>query len=226
MGLAHRDLSPENIMMDDNNALVIDFGLCHRVPYTEEIENAQQEPQEQHRVEPIETMLNNQENFPFWHRRLVRPQPPAGKLPYMAPEFYTGRHAFDGELYDVWSAGTVMFCMLTGAPSYEFPHPMNIRFKQMTTNLDGIFQDLGIHVSLEAVDLLRHMLAVNPSERFMLSDVLAHAWFQMGFKDDDDHDDDDDDDNEDDDDDDDDSNDSSRSDDDVGKNVKRLLCSH
>ena len=34
MKICHRDLSPENMIILDNNALVIDFGMCLRVPYT------------------------------------------------------------------------------------------------------------------------------------------------------------------------------------------------
>lgn len=34
MQICHRDLSPENMIILDNKTLVIDFGMCLRIPYT------------------------------------------------------------------------------------------------------------------------------------------------------------------------------------------------
>jgi serine/threonine protein kinase len=34
-GVCHRDLSPENVMIDENNALIIDMGMAILVPYTD-----------------------------------------------------------------------------------------------------------------------------------------------------------------------------------------------
>jgi serine/threonine protein kinase len=34
-GVCHRDLSPENVMIDENNSLIIDMGMAIRVPYTD-----------------------------------------------------------------------------------------------------------------------------------------------------------------------------------------------
>jgi len=69
MKICHKDLSPENMIILDNNALVIDFGMCLRIPYT------------------------------TTGRHLISPQTPCGKLPHMAPELYRKRafdgHAVD-----------------------------------------------------------------------------------------------------------------------------------
>jgi Ser/Thr protein kinase RdoA (MazF antagonist) len=31
--ICHKDLSPENLMILGNNSLIIDFGMCLRIPY-------------------------------------------------------------------------------------------------------------------------------------------------------------------------------------------------
>merc|ERR1712226_1688672 len=103
-GICHRDLSPENVMMDHNRCLVIDFGMCLRVPY----------------VDPQSGQVTDISRGT--RRRLLTPQGACGKLPYMSPEIYKNRHAFDGELADVWTAGTILFCMLSGNRSYQRPH--------------------------------------------------------------------------------------------------------
>jgi serine/threonine protein kinase len=35
-GICHRDLSPENVMIDGNGALIIDMGMCLRVPCSDQ----------------------------------------------------------------------------------------------------------------------------------------------------------------------------------------------
>eukprot|EP00804_Cyclotella_cryptica_P000773 CCRYP_001040-RA/>CCRYP_001040-RA protein AED:0.41 eAED:0.47 QI:0/0.33/0.25/1/0.33/0.5/4/0/303 len=56
--ICHRDLSPENVIIMDGTALVIDLGMCLRIPYTNE------------------------------ERYLISAQNPCGKLPHIAPEIY------------------------------------------------------------------------------------------------------------------------------------------
>lgn len=56
MQICHRDLSPENMIIFDNKSLVIDFGMCLRIPHSHS------------------------------GMHLITPQLPCGKLPHMAPE--------------------------------------------------------------------------------------------------------------------------------------------
>jgi hypothetical protein len=36
-----------------------------------------------------------------------------------SPEVFKNREPFNGELVDVWTLGTILFCMLTGNRSYQ-----------------------------------------------------------------------------------------------------------
>jgi len=67
-GICHRDLSPENVMIDGHEGLIIDMGMCLRVPY--------RDPQHVDRV----TDISGAHGEP---RCFFRPQGPCGKLPYM-----------------------------------------------------------------------------------------------------------------------------------------------
>ena len=88
LGLCHRDLSPENVIIKSGNGAVIDLGMCLRVPHFAD--------------EGVVT------------RRLINPQGRLGKLPYMSPEIYRNVDAFDGYAVDMWGCGTILFYLLTG----------------------------------------------------------------------------------------------------------------
>jgi serine/threonine protein kinase len=96
-GICHRDLSPENVMIDGNGALIIDMGMCLRAPCSD-----QNNPEEATDVTKGSM------------RRLMSPQGACGKLPCMSPEIYRNRSPFDGGAVDVWTAGTILFCMISG----------------------------------------------------------------------------------------------------------------
>ncbi|KAL3945450.1 MAG: hypothetical protein SGBAC_000503 [Bacillariaceae sp.] len=68
-GICHRDISPENVMIDNDGCLIIDMGMALRIPYTD--------PNTPNSVTDITRGT---------HRRLIRPQGACGKLPYMSPE--------------------------------------------------------------------------------------------------------------------------------------------
>ena len=65
-GVTHRDLSPENVMIDDGNSLIIDMGMAIRVPYTD----------------PKSTTNGVTDIAHGTNRRLILPQGACGKLPY------------------------------------------------------------------------------------------------------------------------------------------------
>lgn len=118
-GICHRDLSPENVMIDEHESLIIDMGMCLRIPYPSGEEHV-----------PIQDAPEGV------HRCLILPQGQSGKLPYMvrimllsshrnlindcyrqSPEVFTNKGPFDGHAIDVWTCGTILFCMLTGTKS-------------------------------------------------------------------------------------------------------------
>lgn len=161
VGICHRDLSPENIMIDKQNSLIIDMGMCIRMPYST-------------RNGPPDTVTDISQGT---RRRLLKRQGACGKLPYMSPEIFRNQDDFDGEAVDVWTMGTILFCMLSGNRSYERPHESDPQFYWMTRGLVNLLKDWGVVLTDEAVDLLTGMLQVDPRLRLSLEEVANHSWF-------------------------------------------------
>eukprot|EP00521_Asterionellopsis_glacialis_P016723 CAMPEP_0195300208 /NCGR_PEP_ID=MMETSP0707-20130614/26956_1 /TAXON_ID=33640 /ORGANISM="Asterionellopsis glacialis, Strain CCMP134" /LENGTH=457 /DNA_ID=CAMNT_0040362837 /DNA_START=159 /DNA_END=1532 /DNA_ORIENTATION=+ len=162
-GVCHRDLSPENIMMEKDCSLIIDMGMCLRIPYS----NPGNPPE-------VVTDITQGSN-----RRLIKPQGACGKLPYMSPEIYKNQTAFDGEAVDVFTAGTILFCMLSGNKSYERPEITDSQFYWMTHGLSQLLESWGVDLSREALKLLEGMLHISPKLRLSLDEVIDHPWFSF-----------------------------------------------
>lgn len=87
-GVCHRDLCMENMMVDEHDdIIVIDFGLCLRVPYTDP-----------HNKNLLTDVSGNTV------RRLIKAQGQGGKWEYICPEVMT-RQDCDGFAIDLWSVG-------------------------------------------------------------------------------------------------------------------------
>jgi serine/threonine protein kinase len=110
-------------------------------------------------------------------KRLLKPQGACGKLPYMSPEIYRNRDDFDGEAVDVWTVGTILFCMLSGNRSYETPHKSDAQFYWMTHGLTTLLNDWGVDLSNDAIDLLQGMLKLNPRDRLTIQEIENHPWY-------------------------------------------------
>mmetsp|Transcript_29257 Transcript_29257/g.44923 ORF Transcript_29257/g.44923 Transcript_29257/m.44923 type:complete len:411 (+) Transcript_29257:625-1857(+) len=163
-GVCHRDLSLENILVNRDRCLVIDMGMCLRVPYTD--------PNNSGRTVDV-----NQGTM----RRLMRPQGTCGKHNYMSPEVYNNTSPFDGFSIDLWSAGVILYIMLTGFPPYDNATIADQRFELIVNG--RLVEQLGnwdIHLSKDAGKLLQSMLTLAPSERPTLAQVMAHPWVVNG----------------------------------------------
>lgn len=168
-------------------AVVIDMGMCLRVPYQIEkdstiieitdIQNAKNKG-----AMPIGRQIpGNSSTSSTLHRRrcLIKPQGTCGKLPYMSPEIYRNREPFDGEAADMWTLGTILFCMVTGNRSYQRPHMSDAQFYWMTVGLEKLLQDWNVQLSPEGVHLLKNLLKVDPRLRLTLDEVRTHPWFDF-----------------------------------------------
>lgn len=159
-GICHRDLSLENILVDDDNCLIIDFGMCLRVPYT-----SRQNP----------SSIADVNNGVM--RRLLRPQGTCGKHNYMSPEIFNNTSSFDGFAIDLWAAGVILYIMLTGFPPYDHATRADQRFEIIVEGqLMDQLRTWEIELSEEAGELLQAMLRMNPRDRLSLEEVMNHPW--------------------------------------------------
>uniref|UniRef100_H3GDM1 Protein kinase domain-containing protein n=1 Tax=Phytophthora ramorum TaxID=164328 RepID=H3GDM1_PHYRM len=146
-GIAHRDLSLENVLLSRNGgaggrpfgtAKICDFGLSTNAA----------------RV---------------CHERV-------GKAYYMAPEVVAGV-PYDPLAADVWSLGIILFVMLTGSPLTPLASEEEKEFVAlMKFGVGRILESwrMGGLVSLATVHLLVRMLTVNPATRLTVGDVAEH----------------------------------------------------
>ena len=156
--LCHRDLSPENLLIRSDLALVIDLGMCLRVPHAPAASN-------QFDSSGVESGTSC--------RRLIKPQGTVGKFPYMSPEIYRNLRGFDGYAVDMWTAGTILFFLLTGT---KYERPYDPVFNAMTQNLAGLLVHWGLDLSREAVDLISGLITIDPKDRMTLEEAIVQPW--------------------------------------------------
>lgn len=98
-----------------------------------------------------------------------------GSPHYAAPEIVSGLH-YHGAESDVWSCGVILFALLTGRLPFDDDNIRDLLLKVQVGEYE-IVEDL----SPEAVDLIHHMLTVNPEARIKTRDILKHPFVKRYY---------------------------------------------
>jgi serine/threonine protein kinase len=102
-----------------------------------------------------------------------------GTKGYQAPELLLNR-PYDMSA-DVFSAGVVLFILLTGYPPFEQAHKSDRWFRPLAKGDYRKFWELHQGCTIgndpDAKDLLQRMLTYNPKNRITLAEVKRHKWF-------------------------------------------------
>ncbi|EHA8587279.1 calcium-dependent protein kinase 10 [Cocos nucifera] len=94
---------------------------------------------------------------------------------YVAPEVLKKRY---GPEADVWSAGVIIYILLSGVPPFWAETEQGIFEEVLHGELD--FQsDPWPSISESAKDLVRRMLVRDPKRRLTAHEVLCHPWVQV-----------------------------------------------
>jgi serine/threonine protein kinase len=157
VGVAHRDVSLENVMVRDGVCKIGDFGLSTHVHLDR-------------------TAHREEGNL---SDRVVEGR--VGKLGYMAPEVAAG-HPYDPFLADVWSMGVSFFILLTGSPLIEMASvdcPGFRAFRRL--GLRRVLTDWKMIDDFheETINLAERMLEVDPHNRIPLQAILRHSAFDL-----------------------------------------------
>mmetsp|Transcript_14814 Transcript_14814/g.41280 ORF Transcript_14814/g.41280 Transcript_14814/m.41280 type:complete len:398 (+) Transcript_14814:424-1617(+) len=164
VGICHRDLSLENILVHTDNCFIIDMGMCLLVPYSD--------PANPGGVTDVRGGTI---------RRLIKPHGVCGKRNYMSPEIKANVDAFDGFAIDLWAAGVILYIMITGFPPYEEASRTDERFDIIVSGrLVAQLREWQVPISPDAGDLLQSILREDPRDRSTLAEVMAHPWVVNG----------------------------------------------
>ena len=157
MGVAHRDMSLENVIHDrtSNTVKIIDFGMCIKVP----------------RDEATGTHM------------YVPPQGRCGKKNYISPEVLQNNQNFNPMKSDIWALGVILFTMLTGFPPVDTATTADPRYRMISAgHLRTLLDSWNVnHLSNSAIDLMENILRPNPGDRLTLAEIRLHPWCVEGF---------------------------------------------
>ena len=96
-----------------------------------------------------------------------------GTAYYVSPEILEGKYT---ELCDIWSAGVILYILLSGDPPFNGPSDAAI-YKKISERIFNFPEKKWRNISNDAKDLICHML-VPEKERYTAEDVLKHPWFK------------------------------------------------
>ncbi|TNY23079.1 Other/AUR protein kinase [Rhodotorula diobovata] len=95
-----------------------------------------------------------------------------GTLDYLPPEMVENKEHTDA--VDLWALGVLTYEFLVGAPPFEDMSGHSATYKKITR----LEYSIPSHVSVEAADLIRKLLRLNPLDRLPLKDVAVHPWIK------------------------------------------------
>ncbi|KAJ7957132.1 Calcium-dependent protein kinase [Quillaja saponaria] len=91
---------------------------------------------------------------------------------YVAPEVLRKHYGLEA---DVWSAGVILYILLSGVPPFWAETEMGI-FRQILIGKLDFQSEPWPSISESAKDLIRKMLDQNPKKRLTAHEVLCHPW--------------------------------------------------
>ena len=92
---------------------------------------------------------------------------------YASPEMLLNK-PYKGICTDIWSSGIVLYSMLVGNLPFD-DDEINFLYEHIK---NGNFF-LPSYLSLEAIDLLKKILQIDPEKRITLNEIKKHPWFNM-----------------------------------------------
>ena len=100
-----------------------------------------------------------------------------GSPGYVAPELLEDKGYYTKA--DVFSAGIILYVMLTGRPAFPGAniHDILMKNKHCDISFPPKYWD---RISAEAKDLVHLLVHKDPRQRISASEALKHPWFQDG----------------------------------------------
>ncbi|OMJ92660.1 hypothetical protein SteCoe_4534 [Stentor coeruleus] len=96
---------------------------------------------------------------------------------YIAPEVLEKNY---NEKCDIWSAGVILYVMLSGTPPFTGKNDIEI-FKKIKKGTYELKSSIWNNVSKPAKDLLQKLLNVNKNQRLSAREALRHPWLRSAI---------------------------------------------
>lgn len=154
-GIAHRDLSIENILYDEttDSYVVIDLGASISLPRDDSGDFMRKIPK----------------------RRIF------GKVSYIAPELWRKEEFFDPMLCDIWALGVILFMVMFDCAPMVKASVDDEMFGAVCNNQlhELVEPEERNEESMMAVDLMQKILRSNPDDRLSLKEIMNHPWMTL-----------------------------------------------
>ena len=139
--------------------------ICHRDLKPENLLYLNSGSERDNRIKVIDFGLSQYSN---------KLQTKVGTAYYVSPEILKGNYT---QLCDIWSAGVILYILLSGDPPFNGENDSVIYSKIVKMNLT--FPDnKWRYISKEARDLLQNHMLVPENKRYTAKQVLEHPWFK------------------------------------------------
>ncbi|PFH52518.1 hypothetical protein AMATHDRAFT_1925 [Amanita thiersii Skay4041] len=168
-GVVHRDIKPENLL----------FERIPIIPSKHPVQRPYDEDKEDEgefipglggggigRVKIADFGLSKV----IWNEQTMTP---CGTVGYTAPEIVKDERY--SKSVDMWALGCVLYTLLCGFPPF-YDESINVLTEKVARGYYTFLSPWWDDISHSAKDLIRHLLCVDPAQRYTIDEFLAHPW--------------------------------------------------